>query len=166
MKTQAAAEDKIRKEAVQRFGDAYRTFGLSKLMGHIIALLILAEKPLSLDDMAKQLKRTKGPISQIVRRLRDHHLIRKVWVPENHRKDYYELQPDVFENAFRNNLALIKQNKRLSEDLLDQANNSPDGMKVQSVRLKEMNAFYGLMIKHYENFLLDWAKQRTKLQKK
>ena len=38
-------EEKIKKELIQRFGDAYKAFGLSKLMGHIIALLLFSPKP-------------------------------------------------------------------------------------------------------------------------
>src|SRR3989339_2205022 len=101
-------EERVRKEMIQRFGDAYKAFGLNKLMGHIVALLIYSPEPLSLDEITKQLGRSKGPISQIVRRLRDKKLIRKTWSPENNRKDYYEVEPEIFENAFRNNLELIK----------------------------------------------------------
>jgi len=116
-------DEKIKREIIQSFGEAYKAFGLSKLMGHIVALMIFSPHPLSLDDICKQLKRSKGPVSQIIRRLRDKNLLRKVWVPGS-RKDYYEAHPDIFENAFRNNFELIKKNKKLAVELKQKAKKS------------------------------------------
>ena len=160
------AEEKIKKELVQRFGDAYKAFGLNKLMGHIIALLLFTPQPLSLDEITKQLGRSKGPISQIVRRLRDKRLIRKAWMPENNRKDYYEIEPEVFEHAFRNNLELIKNNRRIAIQLKEKiktANKS--SLETINTRMKEMELFYELMEEHFNAFLENWSKARAKLYK-
>ncbi len=161
-----STEEKIKKELIQRFGDAYKAFGLNKLMGHIIALLLFSPQPLSLDEITKQLGRSKGPISQIVRRLRDRRLIRKAWMPENNRKDYYEIEPEVFEHAFRNNLELIKNNKRIATQLKEKikaANKS--SLETINIRMKEMELFYELMEGHFNAFLDEWAKERAKLYK-
>jgi DNA-binding transcriptional regulator GbsR (MarR family) len=160
-------EEKLRKELIQRFGDAYKAFGLNKLMGHIVALLIYSPEPLSLDDIAKFLGRSKGPISQIVRRLRDKNLIRKAWSPENNRKDYYEIEPEIFENAFRNNLELIKNNVRIAKTLKEKVKplRQKDSAVVKN-RLDEMEHFYILMEKHYRTFLAEWIKEKNKLYSK
>lgn len=161
-----STEEKIKKELIQRFGDAYKAFGLNKLMGHIIALLLFTPEPLSLDDITKQLGRSKGPISQIVRRLRDKRLIRKAWMPENNRKDYYEIEPEVFEHAFRNNLELIKNNKRIATQLKDKIKSAnKSSLATINVRMKEMELFYSLMEDHYNVFLNEWSKERAKLYK-
>ncbi len=158
------SEEKIKKELIQRFGDAYKAFGLSKLMGHIIALLIFSSEPLSLDEITKQLGRSKGPISQIVRRLRDKHLIRKVWMPGNNRKDFYEVEPEIFEHAFRNNLELIKNNTRIAKQLKENVKTAKkDSLQLIGKRMDEMEHFYELMEMHYNNFLMEWAKERSKL---
>lgn len=158
------AEEKIKKELIQRFGDAYKAFGLSKLMGHIIALLLFSSEPLSLDEITKQLGRSKGPISQIVRRLRDKHLIRKVWMPGNNRKDFYEIEPEIFEHAFRNNLELIKNNTRIARQLKDNVKTAKrDSLQPIDKRMEEMQRFYELMETHYNNFLAEWATERSKL---
>lgn len=159
-----STEEKFKKELIQRFGDAYKAFGLSKLMGHIIALLLFSPAPLSLDEITKQLRRSKGPISQIVRRLREKNLIRKVWMPEDNRKDYYEIEPEVFEHAFRNNLELIKNNTRIAKQLkekIKQTNHK--SLETISQRIIEMEQFYLLMEKHYNQFLIEWAKERERL---
>ncbi|AFH48152.1 Putative transcriptional regulator [Ignavibacterium album JCM 16511] len=161
-----STEEKIKKELIQRFGDAYKAFGLNKLMGHIIALLLFSPEPLSLDDITKQLGRSKGPISQIVRRLRDKRLIRKAWMPENNRKDYYEIEPEVFEHAFRNNLELIKNNKRIATQLKEKIKSANKAsLATINTRMKEMELFYSLMEEHYNAFLNEWSKERAKLYK-
>lgn len=159
-------EEKIKKELIQRFGDAYKAFGLNKLMGHIIALLLFSSEPLSLDEITKQLGRSKGPISQIVRRLRDKRLIRKAWMPENNRKDYYEIEPEVFEHAFRNNLELIKNNKRIATQLKEKIKSTnKSSLETINTRMKEMELFYTMMEEHYNKFLSEWIKERAKLYK-
>src|SRR5574338_819925 len=158
------SEEKIKKELIKRFGDAYKAFGLSKLMGHIIALLLFSSEPLSLDEITKQLGRSKGPISQIVRRLRDKHLIRKVWMPGNNRKDFYEVEPEIFEHAFRNNLELIKNNTRIARQLTVNVKTAKkDSLQLIDKRMEEMERFYELMEIHYNNFLMEWARERSKL---
>jgi DNA-binding transcriptional regulator GbsR (MarR family) len=160
--------EKIEKEIIQRFGDAYKSFGLNKLMGHVVALLISSPDPLSLDEMTKRLRRSKGPISQIVRRLRDKNLIRKAWSPENNRKDYYEIEPEIFENAFRNNLELIKNNTRIATQLKQKTskeNKKNTSTKVISKRLVEMEFFYKLMEKHFNTFLEEWEKEKSRIYK-
>lgn len=160
-----SSEERIRKELIQRFGDAYRSFGLNKLMGHIVALLIYAPEPLSLTEIARLLGRSKGPVSQILRRLRDHKLVRKAWSPEDNRKDFYEIEPEIFENAFRNNLELIKNNTRLATQLKNKVASAKKGehLEVLHHRMIEMEAFYQLMEKHYRNFLSEWESKRSKL---
>ncbi|MDP2302150.1 MAG: MarR family transcriptional regulator [Ignavibacteria bacterium] len=157
-------EQKIQKEIIQRFGDAYKAFGLNKLMGHIVALLLFSPQPLSLDEITNSLGRSKGPISQIVRRLRERKLIRKAWAPENNRKDYYEIEPEVFENAFRNNYELIKNNTRIAKQLkLVVAKTGKENLKIAKIRLDEMESFYLLMEKHFRNFLTEWNEEREKI---
>lgn len=158
-------DEKIKNEIIKNFGVAYRAFGLSKLMGHIVALLISSAQPISLEDISKSLHRSKGPVSQILRRLRDKGLIRRVWQPTS-RKDFYEIQPELFEIAYRNNLELVRSNTRLARQLKaivnkEKANDFTELMN----RLIEMEKFYEIMEKHHENFLKEWAKERNKILK-
>jgi len=157
------AEEKIKKEMLETFGEAYKAFGLNKLMGHIVSLLIYSPEPLSLDEIAEQLGRSKGPVSQILRRLRDKKLVRKAWTLENHRKDYYEIEPEVFENAFRNNFELIKNNTRIAKLLKAKIKKSKSmHLEVFGKRINEMELFYLLMEKHFKNFLTEWREEITK----
>lgn len=131
-------------------------------MGHIVAITIFSPHPLSLDDICKLLKRSKGPVSQIIRRLRDKNLVRKVWVPRSH-KDYYEAHRDIFENAFRNNFEQIKKNKKISTDLIQKANKSNHkSIELILKQLQEMEEFYMLMVDNFRLFLDRWNKVKIK----
>lgn len=159
-------EEIIREELIMNFGYAYKAFGLTKLMGHVVALLISSSKPMSLDEIADKLGRSKGPISQITRRLRDKNLIRRVWQPTS-RKDFYEIQPEIFENAFRNNMDLIRNNLKLArqfeQSIKKMKNEDLDFLKE---RIHEMKEFYQLMDKYYNDFLTAWEEKRNKLVNK
>lgn len=148
--------DQIKREMIQDFGEAYRGFGLSKLMGRVVALLLFSPGPLSLDEIAQDLEMSKGPISQITRRLRDRNLIRKIWKPGS-RKDYYEVAPDIFGNAFRNNVDLIKNNITISRQLKTQVEQADHAdLAHLERRLNEMEKFYQIMERHFRNFLDEW----------
>ncbi len=144
----------IKREMMQSFGEAYRSFGLNKQMGHIVALLLYSQEPLSLDEITNELGMSKGPISQITRRLYERNIIRKVWNPGT-RKDYYERHPEMFINAFRNFAALMSHNTEIAHTLLGliQQSNDPTVPKDLLTRIEEMEEFYVLMEKHFKNFL-------------
>lgn len=157
------AKEKLQNDFMMNFGYAYKAFGLSKLMGHVIALLINSSEPISLEEIAKKLNRSKGPISQITRRLRDKNLIRRVWQPTS-RKDYYEIQPEIFENAFRNNIDLNRNNQRIAKQFRAEIKNKKiKDVDILNTRLVEMEKFYALMDKHYQNFLDEWEVERSKI---
>jgi DNA-binding transcriptional regulator GbsR (MarR family) len=158
--------DETKREMLQAFGEAYRGFGLSKQMGHIVALLLYSPQPLSLDEITEQLGMSKGPISQVTRRLNERNIIRKVWNPGS-RKDYYEIQQEVFANAFRNFANLIHHNTEIAQDLSQKVSNAENNVVPDKdlllKRLKEMETFYTLMEKHFSNFLEEWATTRPSL---
>jgi len=157
------AQELIKHEMIHRFGEAYHAFGMSRLMGYVVALLIFSPESLSLNDIANQLGRSKGPISQICRRLLDRNLIRKIWKP-NSREDFYEIQPDIFARAFQNNFDLIKNNTQIAHQLKTQTIQANDGsLEIFQKRLVEMERFYEIMEKHYQNFMDEWTVERTKL---
>ncbi len=147
---------KIQQEFIQDYGEAYHSFGLPVLMGRIVGLLLFVDSPISLTDIAAELGMSKGPVSQIMRRLKDHNLINRVWVPGD-RKDYYQADTDIFSNAFINYVSQIKGNLLLSKKYLKllKDNNVENSARFKS-RIEKMNKFYELMIKHHKLFLKEW----------
>ncbi|MFC1852323.1 GbsR/MarR family transcriptional regulator [candidate division CSSED10-310 bacterium] len=158
------AREQLKHEMIEEFGQAYRAFGMSNLMGHIVALLIYSPHALSLDEIKDHLRRSKGPVSQIVRRLTDRSLIRPVWTPGS-RKSFYEIEPNIFANAFNNMFVLFKNNTRIAKKLKRSLAELDDGsLEVLKSRLHEMERFYEMMEVHYQNFLNEWAEERVRLK--
>ena len=150
----------LKQEFIQDYGLGYQSFGLPRLMGKVVGLLLYHDAPLSLDDITEELHVSKGPVSQIMRRLRDHNLVRRIWVPGS-RRDHYQAEPDIFGQAFANHAALQNQNLALARKYTQQiSTDEQETPPTFARRMDEMERFYSLMNKHFENFLEEWKSSR------
>lgn len=148
---------------VQDFGESYQVFGLSRLMGQIVGLLLCEEGARSLTSITEQLSVSKGPVSQITRRLADHALIERVHVPGS-RRDHYQAVPDIFGQAYANHADKQAKNLALAhkyQDLLDESGG--DVPQYFRRRVEEMTCFYELMLEYQEAFKLEWERRRQRL---
>ena len=151
-------KDQLILELVNTYSEAYKNLGYSSLMGKIVALLLVAPKPLSLDEISDNLQMIKGPISQISRKLKDHHLIEKVWVP-GERKDYYRVTDDIFGQAFSNYTTSMKRNLKIAEHFktaLNELDVHDEQTQQFSLKMQEMAKFYDAMYKHNREFMEKW----------
>lgn len=156
-------EEELENELINSYAEAYQQFGLNSLMGKIVALLLISPNPLSLDEISNRLEMSKGPVSQIARRLKEHRLIEKVWIPGD-RKDYYRATDDIFGQAFRNQSSRIRQNKNLADRFLSLAEKTPgDHHETLKKRMSEMSRFYEMMEAHNRAFLQLWGEEREQL---
>jgi len=147
------ADDATRSEFIQDFGEAYTQFGLPRLMGHVVGLLLSDPGPLSLDEITERLQVSKGPVSQVMRRLREAGLVEKQWVPGS-RRDYYRAHPFIFGRAFSNHAALLRSNLDLARRYRDRVDT--DDAPYFATRVAEMEDFYAQMIQQLGDFLADW----------
>lgn len=144
------------------FAEAYSSFGLNPLMGRIVALLIISKEPQSLDDIADSLEMSKGPISQICRRLKDRNLIEKVWVPGD-RKDYYKATADIFGKAYENQMEKMSKNIEIAQRYSEETKSiDSEGAKHAHARMEEMKRFYEMMDSHNKAFLEAWKDVQSK----
>ncbi|MCH8494779.1 MAG: hypothetical protein LAT57_03995 [Balneolales bacterium] len=150
----------IENEIINEFAQAYAVLGHSSLMGKIVALLIISQEPMSLDQISDRLEMSKGPVSQIARRLKEHKLIEKVWIPGD-RKDYYRAVDDIFGQAFLNYMKSMMHNRQIAEKFLDVSDGSkdPDMVHLHN-RMIEMQAFYIMMNQFNNDFLSKWREKR------
>ena len=56
---------------IEAFGNLYAAYGWKRLDGLILGLLLARAEIMSLDDICRDLGRSKGPISEAVRQLAD-----------------------------------------------------------------------------------------------
>ncbi|MCP4573977.1 MAG: MarR family transcriptional regulator [bacterium] len=154
-------DPQIRQEFIQDFGEGYLGFGLPKLMGRIVGLLLLEEEALSLDQIADYLQVSKGPISQITRRLSERGLIRKVWVPGS-RRDHYVAEDEIFARAFATHADLLDRNRLLAAKYNGHQDESGGERPNHFARrVHEMQRFYELMGEHLGRFLEQWRHERS-----
>ena len=153
----------VEQDMIEEFGNIYEAYGIKRLHGLIVGLLLTQDQPVSLDDMVEMLSHSKGPISIAVRRLADIGLARKVNGPIN-RRNYYAAHPDIFYNNFRFNMATVRKNRSLAERFLNRidAEDAP-GSEETIKNLEHMHAFYQLMESFYQDFSKQW--QQVKQQR-
>ncbi|MFH0883785.1 MAG: MarR family transcriptional regulator [bacterium] len=150
--------ERIKQDFIRDFGDAYLRFSLPRLMGHIVGLLLFEDGLLSLDEITEQLHVSKGPVSQVMSRLRDHGLVMRENNPGD-RKDFYRASGDIFGIAFSNHAGLFRRNLNLAKSYrtrLDRAK-LPDTFVA---RVEEMTEFYALMLEYLEQFMKAWENRR------
>src|SRR5579872_3100018 len=86
-------------EAKNRFihswGEMGPQWGINRTMAQLHALLMISEKPLSTDDIMKELAISRGNANMNLRSLSDWGLIRTVHV-KGDRKEYYQSEKDVW----------------------------------------------------------------------
>lgn len=115
----------IRDDFIESAGRTTQGFGLGRIIGQIYALLYFSIDPLSLDDMADELKVSKGSISTNVRELEKWGAVRKVWIRGN-RKDFYEAETDFvkivktgiipfFQRKLNSSIVTINESKKILE---------------------------------------------------
>ena len=152
------SKDQIIQQLINSYSDAYQNLGYSSLMGKIVALLLSEPEPLSLDEISESLTMSKGPDLQICRKLKDHRLIEKVWVP-GERKDYYKAADDIFGQAFSNYANSMKRNLSIAEKCkaeLDALSLNDEQTEHLSSRMHEMAEFYQAMAEHNKAFIEEW----------
>ncbi|PSQ87197.1 MAG: transcriptional regulator [Bacteroidetes bacterium QH_2_63_10] len=127
-------------ELIQEFGNLYETYGLKRLEGLIVGLLLTQDEPVSLDDIG---------------------LIKKVAGPVN-RRNYYAAHPDLFYNNFKFNMETVRKNREIAERFLERiAEEGEEGREETVENLKHMRLFY----RHMENFYQDFSEKWTQVKR-
>ncbi len=80
---------------VKKWGDFAVSWGTSKSLGQIHALLLIANKPMCADEIMNILKVSRGSVNMNLRTLMDWNLIHKQHVNEN-RKEFFEAEKDIW----------------------------------------------------------------------
>src|SRR5215210_7376371 len=80
---------------VERMGLVLEADGLPRIAGRIFGLLLVSEEARSLDDLASELRVSKGSASTNARLLEQRGLLERVCRPAD-RRDYYAVPPELF----------------------------------------------------------------------
>jgi DNA-binding transcriptional regulator GbsR (MarR family) len=80
---------------VESWGQMGTAWGINKTMARMHALLMIAEKPLTTDDVMKALSVSRGNANMNLRALVDWGIVRRVSLP-GERKEYFASEKDVW----------------------------------------------------------------------
>lgn len=88
--------DRSKSLFIRRWGEMGATWGISRTMAEIHALLYIASEPLCTDDVMGELQVSRGSASMNLRQLGDWGLISKVHLRKD-RKEYFVAETDVWQ---------------------------------------------------------------------
>jgi DNA-binding transcriptional regulator GbsR (MarR family) len=89
---------------IERMGLVLESDGLPRIAGRIFGLLLVSEDARSLDDLAAELRVSKGSVSTNARLLEHRGLLERICRPAD-RRDYYSVPADLFLHTMDQRLA-------------------------------------------------------------
>ena len=150
--------DRAQRSFIDRMGLATEADGLSPIAGRLFALLLLADEPRSLDDLADALDVSKASVSTDARRLLERGIVERV-TRTGDRRDYYELAPDFFARIVQ---ARVNRWRRILALADDVRANASDLSPVARDRIDAMEDIQSFVIERVEQALADWEAQKQK----
>ena len=140
------------RQFIERMGLAIERMGLSRTFGRLFGLLMVSDRPLSLDEMVERLHVSKASVSTNARSCEQMGLARRVGV-RGDRRDYYEIAPRAFEHVTAKRVAAIHAMAGLAAEGLEAVGDEPSPARE---RLTEMLDFYLFMGEQIEELLERW----------
>lgn len=132
-----------KKKFIQAWGTVGNSWGVNRTMAQIHALLLIANKPLSSDDVIEELQISGGNANMNLRKLIEWGLIYKELVPGN-RRDFYVAEKDMWEVVKK---VIIQRKKRelepvikMLDEVVDIQDQSPDAQEFVKV-MREIKLF-------------------------
>jgi len=143
------------REFIEKMGLMFEHAGSTRTHGRMMALMLVTDKPLSLDEMAQRLQISKASLSTNARLAVQIGMARRVSRPGD-RKDYYEMTPASFESMVAHRLQAIDVFIHLADDGL--AAIETDNATAR-IRLEKMKEFYQFFLGELEGSLARWHEQ-------
>ncbi len=85
---------------IESWGSLGVLWGINRSMARIHAFILLSEKPVDMDEIAKVLYISRGNASMCLKELRNWGVIQRVHI-QGDRRDFYVAEPDVWKMFFR-----------------------------------------------------------------
>ncbi len=156
-KNASASPDKFKKldpelaRFMESMGMYFESYGIPRIGGRILGLLLIAHEPLSAERIASILKVSRASISTNFRILLTSGLAEKVTYPGD-RTTYFVFPESGLEKTLLVEIQGISALKRLVQQGM---NALPPGDSARG-RMQEMADWSDFLIRLYQNALLDW----------
>jgi predicted transcriptional regulator len=148
--------DEERRSYVEEFGLLFGQFGLSRMLGRVLGVLMISDPPeCSAGELAEALGASRGSISQTTRSLIQMGLVQRRARP-GERRDYFRIKPGAWGGIMRREMEALGGFRETAErglELLD--SEDPDARR----GLEEMRDFYAYWEKEMPAVLERWEKE-------
>lgn len=141
---------------IERMGLTLEADGLPRIAGRIFGLLLVSEDARSLDDLAAELRVSKGSVSTNTRLLEQRGLLEQICRPAD-RRDYYRVPPDLFNHTTALRLARWE---RFHEAIAAARTSLPIRSPEVRDRLEEYAEGYAFMSQIIREALTRWQATR------
>ena len=137
---------------VERMGLTMERLGTSRTLGRIFGLLLVADDPMSLNEMAAILRVSKASISTNARICEQTGLVMRISIPGD-RRTYYEIVSGAFESSISQRLHGLYEMVALAEEGLAALDETHHKARV---RLNEMHDLYTFLGEGMKSALMQW----------
>jgi DNA-binding transcriptional regulator GbsR (MarR family) len=141
---------------IERMGLALEADGLPRIAGRIFGLLLVSEDACSLDDLARELRVSKGSVSTNARMLDQRGVLERISRPGD-RRDYYRVPPDLFSHTMAQRVARWQ---RFHEAIGAARTSLPIRSREVLERLEEYQEAYAFMSQVITEALAQWQVTR------
>ncbi|HEX7238883.1 MAG TPA: MarR family transcriptional regulator [Longimicrobiaceae bacterium] len=141
---------------VERMGLMMEADGLPRSAGRIFAFVLLADAPLSLDELAAELQVSKASVSTNARLLEHAGMLERISTPGD-RRDFYRMHPDAWERLLR---VARKRWETMRAALLEGEAALPAEMGTGRARLREAAEFHSLLLGEADSLIEGWRATR------
>lgn len=149
--------DEDRASYAEDFGLLFEGFGLPRMVGRVLGVLLVSEEPeLSAEELAEALRASRGSISSSTRTLIQMGLVQRRTRP-GERRDYFRMKPGAWDELMRRELESISRFRQMAERGLGIAN--PDSPEARR-NLEEMREFYAYWERELPAVLERWERDR------
>ncbi len=141
---------------VESMGRYFEQYGIARIGGRILGLLMIADRPLSLDEIATRLRVSRASVSTNIRLATANDLAELVTFPGD-RRDYYRMIEDAWGHGMRAEIEAIPALRRLAERGLAALGPGESAAREQ---LEEMIDFCDFAMEERRGVLERWQARR------
>jgi predicted transcriptional regulator len=147
---------------VGEMGLTFEADGFTRIGGRLFGHLLLADRPLSLDEIAEALQVSKASVSTDARRLLEKGVVERKGKPGD-RRDYLQIAPDFFANIMQ---LRVERWRRLNVLVGELRHRSPNPGAAVRARLRYMEDVYAYISERVDEALESWQARRKRPRKR
>lgn len=154
--------DKEAQKFVERVGLWFDSYGIARLVGRIVGLLMITNKPLNTDEIMAALGASRTAVSTNLKLGITYDFIEpSTWREAGDRRDYYQFSSDGYQRGLQLKIQTLGELRDLTVEALTYI--QPENREARR-HLLEMIALYGLTEEWVAALTKEWEKRKADIQ--